>query len=67
MERINDPFGGQKNIIAPPVPGKKRVPYVRYASAQISEPLPVYDSLCGSVIKDFVYHVCGHEFESRLK
>jgi len=24
-------------------------------------------SLCGSVGKDFVYHVCGHEFESRLK
>jgi len=24
-------------------------------------------SLCGSVDKDFVYHVYGHEFESRLK
>jgi len=24
-------------------------------------------SLCGSVGKDFVYHACGHEFESRLK
>jgi len=27
----------------------------------------VTDSLCGSVGKDFVYHACGHEFESRLK
>jgi len=25
------------------------------------------NSLCGSVGKDFVYHACGHEFESRLK
>jgi len=24
-------------------------------------------SLCGLVGKDFVYHACGHEFESRLK
>jgi len=23
--------------------------------------------LCGSVGKDFVYHACGHELESRLK
>jgi len=24
-------------------------------------------SLCGSVGKDFVYHACGHEFESRME
>jgi len=24
-------------------------------------------TLCGSVGKEFVYHACGHEFESRLK
>jgi len=24
-------------------------------------------SSCGPVGKDFVYHACGHEFESRLK
>jgi len=23
-------------------------------------------SLCGSVGNDFVYHKCGHEFDSRL-
>jgi len=23
--------------------------------------------LCGLVGKDFAYHACGHEFESRLK
>jgi len=27
----------------------------------------VIASLCGLVGKDFVYHACGHEFESRLK
>jgi len=27
----------------------------------------VQASLFGSVGKDFVYHACGHEFESRLK
>jgi len=27
----------------------------------------MYLYLCGSVGKDFVYHACGHEFESRLK
>jgi len=30
-------------------------------------PLRLMDSLCGSVDKDFIYHACGHEFESRLK
>jgi len=26
----------------------------------------VHASLCGSVGLDFIYHACGHEFESRL-
>jgi len=31
----------------------------------ISRPGPYVVTLCGSIGKDFVYHVCGHEFESR--
>jgi len=31
-------------------------------------PLDLIDySLCDTVGKDFVYHACGHEFESRLQ
>jgi len=25
---------------------------------------PLQPTLCGSVVKDFGYHACGHEFES---
>jgi len=41
---------------------------VRFSSA-VKQLLSEYliASLCGSVGKDFFYHACGHEFESRLK
>jgi len=33
----------------------------------LNEDICLLASLCGSVGKDFVYHACGHEFETRLE